>query len=57
MLDREVIELLRNDAELLAIADAVAATQGRPGEAADKGDRGDEAAAAERFRKGRRASR
>jgi hypothetical protein len=57
MLDREVIELLRNDAELLAIADAVAATQGRPGDAADKGDRGDEAAAAERFRKGRRASR
>jgi hypothetical protein len=26
-LDREVIELLRNDAQLLAIADAVAATQ------------------------------
>jgi hypothetical protein len=57
MLDREVIELLRNDAELLAIADAVAATQARSGDAADKVDRGDEAAAAERLRKGRRASR
>ena len=57
MLDREVIELLRNDAELLAIADAVAATQARPGGAADKGDRGDEAVAGEGFRKGRRASR
>jgi hypothetical protein len=27
-LDREVVELLRDDAQLLAIADAVAATQG-----------------------------
>ena len=27
-LDREVVELLRDDARLLAIADAVAATQG-----------------------------
>jgi hypothetical protein len=52
-----VIELLRDDAELLAIADAVAATQARPGDAADKVDRGDEAVADERLRKGRRASR
>jgi hypothetical protein len=52
-----VIELLRNDAELLAIADAVAATQARPGDAADKVDRGDEAVAGERLRKGRRPSR
>jgi hypothetical protein len=28
-LDREVIELLKNDAQLLAIADAIAATQRR----------------------------
>ena len=56
-LDREVIELLRNDAELLAIADAVAATQAGPRDAADKVDRGDKAVAAERIRKGRRASR
>jgi hypothetical protein len=37
-----VIELLGNDAELLAIADAVAATQARqarPGHAADEADR------------------
>ena len=52
-----MIELLRNDAELLAIADAVAATQARPDDAADKVDRGDEAVAGKRFRKGRRASR
>ncbi len=48
MLDPEVIELLRNDAELLAIADAVAATQAGRGEAEDEADRGEQAAPGER---------
>ncbi len=47
-LDPEVIELLKNDAALLAIADAVAATQARRGDAADEADRGQQAAPGER---------
>jgi hypothetical protein len=43
-----VIELLRNNAELLAIADAVAATQARRGDAADEAERGEQAAPGER---------
>jgi len=33
-----VIELLRNDAQLLAIADAIAATQARHAQARDEAD-------------------
>jgi hypothetical protein len=42
-----VIELLRDDPELLAIADAVAATQTRLSDAADDADRGEEGENAE----------
>jgi hypothetical protein len=51
-----VIELLRNDAELLAIADAVAATQARSRVAAEDADRDDRAAPGERWRQGRSES-
>jgi len=43
-----VIELLKDDAALLAIADAVAATQSRRGDAADEADRREQAAPGER---------
>ncbi|MFL5958672.1 MAG: hypothetical protein ACJ75G_00190 [Gaiellaceae bacterium] len=43
-----MIELLKNDAALLAIADAVAATQARRGDAADEADRGQQATPGER---------
>jgi hypothetical protein len=55
-----VIELLRDDAELLAIADAVAATQARRGDAAaevDRAEAGNQAAPAGRWRKRQSESR